>query len=137
MPSRFKTAIVTVIACAAGAAAGQGAVGAAADIDGIWKTEPRDDGSYVSVRIEPCSMEVEARCGTVVEAHGGAKTEIIGDPILAGMEFEGGNQWGGGEIIRPGRGTRYSSKLRLTTDGLEVSGCVAGGLFCGSTLWRR
>ncbi|MEO1469691.1 MAG: DUF2147 domain-containing protein [Pseudomonadota bacterium] len=106
-------------------------------IDGVWQTAPRDNGSYVSVRIAPCPADAEARCGTVIGTHGGARAEILGDPILEGMRFQGDGRWGGGEIIRPGRGDRYNSKLKLTEEGLEVRGCVAGGLFCGGTLWTR
>ncbi|MEM6971870.1 MAG: DUF2147 domain-containing protein [Pseudomonadota bacterium] len=137
MPLRSRTPIALIAILATGVAAGQVAESAPAAIDGVWKTAPRDDGSYVTVRIEPCMGDSGSRCGTVIDAHGGAKSDIIGDPILDNMTFEGANRWGGGEIIRPGRGTRYRSKLKLTAEGLEVSGCVAGGLFCGSTLWTR
>ncbi|MEO1456762.1 MAG: DUF2147 domain-containing protein, partial [Pseudomonadota bacterium] len=43
----------------------------------------------------------------------------------------------GGEIIRPGDGDRYSSKLRLVGEGLEVKGCVAAGLICQAQIWTR
>ncbi|MEL6336445.1 MAG: DUF2147 domain-containing protein [Pseudomonadota bacterium] len=106
-------------------------------VEGIWQTAPRDNGAYLSVRIEACITDPAAVCGTVVGSHNGAKAEFVGDPILVGMKPSGHDAWDGGEIIRPGRGTRYASKLRLIDEGLEVSGCVAAGLFCGAQIWTR
>lgn len=120
-----------------GALAAATTAAAPSDIEGVWRTEPRASGAFISVRIEPCAYAPEKRCGTVIGSHNGAPSDIVGDPILNGMEHRGGNRWGGGEIIRPGRGTRYSSELELTGEGLRVKGCVAGGLFCGAQIWTR
>ncbi|MEO1533039.1 MAG: hypothetical protein AAFU72_12805, partial [Pseudomonadota bacterium] len=55
---------------------------AAADVTGIWFTEKRDNGAFISVRISPCLSDREKRCGTVAGAHGGARPDIVGEPIL-------------------------------------------------------
>ncbi|MEM6487384.1 MAG: DUF2147 domain-containing protein [Pseudomonadota bacterium] len=139
MHARSAKALLSLLALAAVIWTGQAgaAVGDIHAIDGVWITSPRDNGSYVTVRIAPCSDDPIKRCGTVIDTHNGARADIVGDPILRDMAFEGEGRWGGGEIIRPGRGTRYRSYLQLTEKGLEVKGCVAGGLFCGGTLWTR
>ncbi|MGF1551800.1 MAG: DUF2147 domain-containing protein [Paracoccaceae bacterium] len=110
---------------------------AAARVDGLWRTEPRASGAFISVRIAPCPDAPDKRCGVVVGSHNGAPAEIVGDPIIEGMEPRGTNRWGGGEIIRPGRGTRYASEMELVGDALRVKGCAVAGLFCGAQVWTR
>ncbi|MEO0959210.1 MAG: DUF2147 domain-containing protein [Pseudomonadota bacterium] len=110
---------------------------AAADVTGIWFTEKRDNGAFISVRISPCRFDREKRCGTVAGAHGGARPDIVGEPILRNMERRDDGRWAGGEILRPGKDEAYSSEIRIVDGGLEVKGCVAAGLICQSQLWTR
>lgn len=116
------------------------AVGAAASgesIDGVWKTEPRKSGAYITVRIAPCTTAPEQRCGTIAGAYAGARPDMVGDSILRGLQPQGDGHWAKGEIIRPGKGSVYSSELTVAGDELEVKGCAVGGLFCGSQIWTR
>ncbi|MEL6574489.1 MAG: DUF2147 domain-containing protein [Pseudomonadota bacterium] len=110
---------------------------AAADVTGIWFTEKRDNGAFISVRISPCLSDREKRCGTVAGAHGGARPDIVGEPILRNMERHEPGHWTGGEILRPGKDEAYRSEIKLVDGGLEVKGCVAAGLICQSQLWTR
>lgn len=110
---------------------------AAADVTGIWFTEKRDNGAFISVRISPCRFDREKRCGTVAGAHGGARPDIVGEPILRNMERRDDGRWAGGEILRPGKDEAYRSEIRIVDGGLEVKGCVAAGLICQSQLWTR
>lgn len=126
-----------VIGAFVGTAGGVAAGGERDGLDGVWQTAPHDNGAFLSVRIGPCQLDPSSVCGTVVGSHNGAREEFVGDPILVGMKPAGDNAWDGGEIIRPGKGTRYTSSLRLVDNGLEVKGCVAGGLFCGAQIWTR
>lgn len=125
------------ILCAVALGHGAALSGERSGLGGVWQTQPRDDGAFLSVQIGPCDMDPGVVCGTVVGSHNGARTEFVGDRILVGMRPAGNGAWDGGEIIRPGRGTRYASSLRLIDGGLEVKGCVAGGLFCGAQVWTR
>ncbi|MEM1382180.1 MAG: DUF2147 domain-containing protein [Pseudomonadota bacterium] len=107
-------------------------------VDGVWRTEPRDNGAFITVRIAPCSAKPLLRCGVVAGAYAGARPDIVGEPILRDMAKNGERFWTGGEIIRPGRGDVYSSRLRLLEDGsLRVEGCVAAGLICQGQIWMR
>lgn len=106
--------------------------------DGLWRTEPRPNGGYLVVRIGPCDEVPEQRCGTVAGARAGARPDIVGEPILRGMKRLGPSDWADGEIIRPGEGTVYRSRMRLADeDSLEVRGCALGGLVCGRQVWTR
>ncbi|MEM9762617.1 MAG: DUF2147 domain-containing protein [Pseudomonadota bacterium] len=110
---------------------------AAADVTGVWFTEKRDNGAFISVRISPCLSNREKRCGTVAGAHGGARPDIVGEPILRNMKRREPGHWTGGEILRPGKDEAYRSEIKLVEGGLEVKGCVAAGLICQSQLWTR
>jgi len=110
---------------------------AAADVDGLWRTEPRSNGAYITVLIGPCEEQPRQRCGTIEGVHGGARPDIVGDPILQGLEPDGPGHWSEGKIIRPGEGTVYRSEMTVDGDRLEVEGCAVGGLFCGGQTWTR
>jgi uncharacterized protein (DUF2147 family) len=106
-----------------------------AEVSGVWATEPRDNGAYITVRISPCREDAAMRCGVIVGAHAGARPDIVGETILRGLEQQEDGSWAGGEIIRPGKGTAYRSALKRVEEGLEVTGCGVGGLVCRSQLW--
>lgn len=108
----------------------------AEDVTGIWKTEPRSGGAYITVRIAPCPVNRAERCGTVVGAYHGARPEMIGEQMLKGLKPQDNGSWSDGEIINPKSGEAYHSKLkRLGADTLEVKGCVVGGLICSGQDW--
>lgn len=138
---RRRTLLVLALACAAALSPLSVSKAAANDLPeevlGLWRTEPRSNGAFIIVRIEPCRGAPDLRCGTVARALAGARPDIVGEPILRNMRRRDETLWTGGEIIRPGKGEAYSSEMELTTEGLVVRGCVAGGLICGSQLWYR
>lgn len=110
---------------------------AAASVEGVWRTAPRDNGAYIDIEIRPCAGEPANLCGIVVAAYNGAHPDVVGKPIIHDMAPAGPNRWADGEIVRPRRGTKYSSKMALRGNVLQVSGCVVGGLICRSQDWIR
>ncbi|MEO1000851.1 MAG: DUF2147 domain-containing protein [Pseudomonadota bacterium] len=110
---------------------------AAAEVDGVWKTAPGNDGSFVLVRIGPCPEAPAERCGTVVGAPHARTGDVIGSRILSGLTRRDPLRWTGGRIQRPGSARVYRSNLTVDGDVLEVEGCVAGGILCGSQDWTR
>lgn len=124
---------------AAGVLMGAGAsMARATEVNGVWATEKRSNGSYITVRIHPCMKASAERCGGVVGAHGGARPELIGEQMLRGLRLQEDGSWSEGEIVSPKSGDAYRSNLRLLDDDrLEVEGCVAGGLICSGQTWTR
>ncbi|PWR03339.1 DUF2147 domain-containing protein [Meridianimarinicoccus roseus] len=120
-------------ALALGLAAG---VAQADPVEGVWQTQPGDDGAFGHVRIAPCGGAI---CGTLVRAYGGdgkpRETETLGRRIVWDMAAEGGGAYGGGKIWAPDRDKTYASKMMLDGDRLKVSGCVIG--ICRTQTWAR
>ncbi|MEM7669792.1 MAG: DUF2147 domain-containing protein [Pseudomonadota bacterium] len=117
---------------------GAGAVAVAAEVTGVWRTEPRNSGAYITVEIHPCPVASMERCGRVVGAHGGARPELIGEDMLRGLKLQDDGSWSGGEIVSPKSGDAYRSNLHLLgPDRLKVEGCVAAGLICSGQVWTR
>lgn len=70
---------------------------------------------------------------------GGRKDQpIIGMVMLTGLKKDG-DEYTGGEILDPGKGKVYRSKLRLQPNGqkLEVRGYIGTPLFGRSQTWLR
>jgi len=123
------TALVAVLV--AGPALAQG-------IEGVWKTEPNDEGKYLHVRIAPCASDPGQMCGTIDGAFNGATEANVGKPIIWDMEPAGPNQWDNGTIWKVDDDEEYDSEMELRSDDvLEVSGCVFFGQICKSQEWTR
>ncbi|QPM90038.1 DUF2147 domain-containing protein [Pseudooceanicola algae] len=109
--------------------------GALADpVEGIWQTEV-DEGAYAHVTIAPCA---DKYCGVIsrtFNAGGEYSSENKGKPIVWDMQPKGGGAYAEGKIWQPSTGKVYRSKMEMTGNVLEVSGCV--GPFCKSQSWRR
>lgn len=109
---------------------------AADPVMGTWKTQADDNGHYGLVRFAPCGAMI---CGTLVHAYDGSGREIastaVGRAIIWDMRPAGDGTYGGGKIWAPDRDKTYSSKMALSGDDLEVSGCVLG--FCRGQTWTR
>ncbi len=109
-------------------------------VDGLWKTEPGDEGNYLHVSIQPCGS---ATCGTIDSAFDSAGNqslnyEHLGKQMIWDMTPEGDGAYGGGKIWAPDRDKTYSSKMQLDGQNtLTVKGCVAGGLVCRGQTWTR
>jgi uncharacterized protein (DUF2147 family) len=122
----------------------------AADPAGIWLTE---DGE-ARVRIYRCGQDI---CGTLLSlkepndpATGKPKLDkfnqdtgerarpIIGVELMSGLKPSGTpDQWEGA-LYNPEDGNTYKGILTLQgLLNLKLQGCVLGGLFCKSEIWKR
>ncbi|CAD0183610.1 hypothetical protein RUESEDTHA_00483 [Ruegeria sp. THAF57] len=115
-------------------------VASADPVDGLWKTEPGDEGGYLHVTIAPCGSAI---CGTIDTAFDGngnqqLSYENLGKKIIWDMEPEGNGAYDNGKIWAPDRDKTYNSKMTLDSqNALTVKGCVAGGLVCRGQTWTR
>lgn len=123
--------LATAVAVSLGAAA------VAADpVEGVWKTAPDDNGHYGHVLIKPCGDKF---CGVLKRAFDETGAEIksanIGRQIVWNMVAQGGGAYGGGKVWSPDRDKVYKSKMALSGDALDVSGCVL--FICRESHWAR
>ncbi|HHI70868.1 MAG TPA: DUF2147 domain-containing protein [Rhodobacteraceae bacterium] len=107
-------------------------------VEGIWKTKPGDDGNYGYIKISTCGANI---CGVIYKAFNASGKEIdsdnIGKKMIWGMAPQGGGYYSGGKIWAPDRDKTYKSKMQLSGNSLEVSGCVLGGVICRGQTWSR
>ncbi|WP_170784082.1 DUF2147 domain-containing protein [Ruegeria lacuscaerulensis] len=114
-------------------------VASADPVDGIWKTEPGDDGEYLHVSIAECGSAI---CGTIDSAFDASGNQVLnyehdGKQMIWDMIPEGGGAYDNGKIWAPDRDKTYNSKMALSGNSLTVKGCVAGGLICRGQTWSR
>jgi uncharacterized protein (DUF2147 family) len=106
-------------------------------VEGTWKTKADDNGHFGHVRIAPCGP---AFCGTLIEAFDATGAKIsspnIGKQIVWDMVAQGDGAYGDGKVWSPDRDKTYNSKMQLSGDALQVSGCVLGICRDGGT-WAR
>ncbi|MCB4379346.1 DUF2147 domain-containing protein [uncultured Tateyamaria sp.] len=118
-------------ACVAIASAGA----AMADpVLGTWKTEV-DDGAYAHIAMSTCGAKI---CGTIAkafDASGPIASENVGKQLVWDMEPQGGGSYASGKIWQPSTGKVFKSKMALSGNSLNVSGCV--GPFCKKQTWSR
>ncbi|MEM9973969.1 MAG: DUF2147 domain-containing protein [Pseudomonadota bacterium] len=105
-------------------------------VHGLWKTQADDNGNYGHVQIGACG---ETICGALRAAFDSAgntrASDAIGRAIIWDMVATGEGAYRDGKIYAPDRDRTYSSKMALSGDRLEVSGCVLG--ICRSQQWER
>lgn len=105
-------------------------------VDGVWKTQPGDDGNYGHVRFQDCDGTV---CGYLVAGFNSAGEQIggpnIGKAMVWGMSDQGGGKYGGGKVWAPDRDKTYNGKMQLSGNSLKVQGCVA--VVCRGQTWTR
>lgn len=118
------------------AALGLAGAALADPLEGVWQTEPNDEG-YAHVRISACGA---ALCGKIIREFstdgtpgdgGYSGTEIVHDMV------PGGDGAYAGHVTDPTKDRRYKGKLQLSGDNLQMAGCVAGGLICSKQTWKR
>ncbi|MEO1688229.1 MAG: DUF2147 domain-containing protein [Pseudomonadota bacterium] len=113
---------------------------ALADVEGVWKTESNDEGSYLEVTVAPCAADAGLMCGTITRAHSGTGEDAsqyphLGRLIIMDMAPDGPNQWDDGRIWAPDDDETYSSNMELKGDVLNVEGCVL--IICRGQDWTR
>lgn len=101
---------------------------------GTWKTQV-DDGAYAHVKMTTCGAKL---CGTIARTFNGSgeyKSENIGKKIVWDMTPAGGGAYKSGKIWQPSTGKTFKSKMALSGNSLQVSGCV--GPICKKQTWSR
>lgn len=103
---------------------------------GTWQTIGDDNGNFGHVQVAPCGSQL---CGTLVrsyDANGASITsDNIGRQIISATSPTGGGEYRG-RVYSPDRDKTYNSRLKLSGDRLQVSGCVLGICRDGGT-WQR
>jgi uncharacterized protein (DUF2147 family) len=119
----FRSALI-VVAFGAG---GDGAL--AQEAEGFWT---RDDGA-ARIQFSSCGP---ALCGVIVWLKSAASKAHVGQQVFFDMTRADQNSWKG-KAFNPEDGRTYSGKMTLSGKSLKTSGCVLGGLFCKTVIWRR
>ena len=113
-----------------------GGMACADPVEGMWKTQPDDNGNFGHVEIYSCEAMI---CGVIRKAFDSSgadrPSDNIGKRMLWDMNAQGGGSYRGGKIWAPDRDKTYNSKMALSGDTLEVSGCVLG--ICRGQTWMR
>ena len=107
---------------------------AADPVEGTWKTQV-DDGAYAHVKITPCGTKI---CGVIARTFndtGEYKSPNLGKRLVWDMSPNGGGAYSGGRIWQPSTGKEYKSKMALSGNTLNVSGCF--GPICKKQVWSR
>jgi uncharacterized protein (DUF2147 family) len=116
---------------------------------GLAETGPAPTGYWInpaaSVIVEISLCGEDHLCGHVRWASSKAASDarangtdpLAGTKLLHEFEPAGQGRWKG-RLFVPDLRKTSPAELRLTGDGqLKIIGCVAGGIFCKSQLWRR
>ena len=123
---------VLISTLSATALAGSGA-------EGVWKTEPNEEGGYLEITMGPCTADASKTCGVISSAHNGEGPntgyEHLGKLMVKDMEPDGDNAFTDGTIWDPEADKTYKSKMQAEGDKLRVDGCIA--FFCSGQNWTR
>lgn len=122
-------ALVTYMVVASAAPADQ--------IEGLW-LHPENS---VIIHLAPCGQAI---CGTVTWANERAKKaasrgidQLVGARLLTDLRPRDNGQWRG-KLFVPDLNVRVNGKLTpIKPNKLRVSGCLIGGMICGSQVWTR
>lgn len=96
----------------------------------------------LAVRTQPCAGGL---CGAIVWANAKALADareagvnnLIGTQLLQNYRPAGRKSWTG-RVFVPDMGHSFPSHIVQTgPDQLTISGCLIGGFFCRSQIWRR
>jgi uncharacterized protein (DUF2147 family) len=103
-------------------------------VEGVWKTEV-DDGAYAHVTISPCGPAICGVISRTFNAQGEYNSENKGKQLVWDMQAGGNGNYANGKIWQPSTGKVFKSKMALSGNTLNVSGCV--GPFCKKQTWSR
>ena len=114
----------SIFAAIAGVVLSASSAFAADAIEGVWRTASDNNGNSGLIEVKICG---ETYCGVLIKAFdsNGAEmeSENIGREIISETVSEGEGKYSG-KVYSPDTGKVYKSKLVLTENILEVSGCV-------------
>ena len=104
---------------------------------GVWKSAADDNGKFGHIEMQDCDGKI---CGTLIKSFALSGKEVsspnVGKLTVWGMKSKGDDKYAGGKLWSPDRDKTYKSKLRLTGDNLQVSGCILIICWDGGT-WIR
>ena len=103
-------------------------------VEGTWKTQV-DDGAFAHVAMTKCGSKI---CGTIAkafDANGPIASKNIGKKLVWDMVPGGDGTYASGKIWQPSTDKVFKSKMALSGNKLNVSGCV--GPFCKKQTWSR
>ena len=108
---------------------------------GVWMTEERDSKIQISQCGKAlCARILWARTSSVDENNPNPSLRarsIVGLELSRDIKPDSDGNWAA-SMYNPDNGKTYKTTLQRKGDGqLEVSGCVLGGLVCGSETWQR
>jgi uncharacterized protein (DUF2147 family) len=119
---------------------------------GLWKSVDDDTGKVKAlIRITESGGELRGKIEKVYKADGSEDQPlcdhcegalkgqpVVGMTILSGMKPEEGD-YAGGQILDPGNGKTYRSKMSLTDSGkkLKVRGYIGTPLLGRTQIWLR
>jgi uncharacterized protein (DUF2147 family) len=102
--------------------------GRAEEVLGTWTS----DKGGMRVKFEPCG---DALCGNIVWLKPGSDSKArLGDRLFYDMRPDAQDSWTGKANYR---GSVYLGKMSIEGTSLRTSGCIIGGVFCKSAIWRR
>lgn len=111
----------------------------AGQADGVWRTEPGDDGGHLEVTIAACASDATKSCGTITGAFtkDGPDPNYVnlGKPIIKDMSSHDGKDYSGGTVWDPEHDKTYHSKMYVKGDVLDVEGCIS--IICSGQDWTR
>jgi uncharacterized protein (DUF2147 family) len=122
-------ALLTMAALAAG--------NNAEPVEGLWLHPEKS----VIIHLAPCGPAI---CGTVTWANDTAKKAarkgidpLVGARLLTNLRPRSNGQWRG-RLFVPDLNVRVNGKITpINSNKLRVSGCLIGGMLCGSQVWTR
>ncbi len=104
---------------------------AMAGVEGVWQTEPNEDGISGHVQISTCG---DSYCGVMIGNTAGTD-RFKGQTIIANMKAVDDTHFEGGTITDPVENRSYKSKMTLNGNSLKVEGCFL--TFCRAQNWVR
>ena len=116
------------------------AASAHAGIEGIYQTNPNDEGSYIHVKLANCADNDKLICGTIhaafnSEGEQNEEYENIGKKMIWKMNHVGKGIYKDGFIWAPDTDKTYNSEMKLDGDTLTVEGCIL--FICRGQDWTR
>lgn len=123
------------------------------DVIGIWKTEPKEDGSYAHVEVfesgstysgkiawlsQPKDQNGKPKVDSKNPDKGKQNTPLLGLGLLHNFKFDGKENWEEGFIYDPSKGETYKCYMWLENiNTLKVKGYIGISLIGRTATWTR